>query len=292
MSRITAKILIESAIKDFESFFTNGYKINIEYGNFNNLAVKGNGSEARITIPNDFLNMQINTDEDKFYTLFLLGHEIAHYVNKHNYYKDSTSIESLSMEVWADFFGSIISMSILKLGQNFQSYLEINVSNRNETLKSIFHAYERLYEIFKNTDASSKYASSKDRLLTVFTGMLSFLVRRDMSVNHNLISLDKLYLSSSQRWGLTLIKLIDKESCLYKVMTSKNENNVQRKEVKGTAIKIHKKLMGNNSQITEGIHPKLKWILGTDFNRPNYMGKAQEYLDSRKKYSSSAPNET
>ena len=57
------------------------------------------------------------------------------------------------------------------------------------------------------------------------------------------------------------------------------EEDVELEKRQKIVQRIHIEIIGNASEITEGIHPIMRWILGTDFNlRPDITLKAKAYV--------------
>ena len=176
------KIFIEMAIKDFEDFFTTSFTIKRVYKDGVTLKISGSGEDTTLIIPNDFAQMELTDDSDKFYALLLLGHELGHYINKHNHYTESQNEETRAIEMWADFFGTVIAMSLFILGGQIVSQFSFKPnSDKENSLKAICGAFERIYAIYKNGDGSNIYEHSSSRILTIVTGISSFLIRLEIS---------------------------------------------------------------------------------------------------------------
>ncbi len=282
-----AKDIIKAAISDFEGFYINNLKVKIEWNTDTALLIRGDGKNARILIPKIFMSMPVDKDEDKVYTLFIIGHELAHYINKHNYHDDQSDDDSSALEMWADFFGTIIGMSILLLGKKTHTLFHNDmIQDGDKAMELILLSLDRLYEIFQSNDGTKKYEHSSSRLHTISSGITSFLVRHDMSIikeDDPKDPADK-YLKSSQDWGIVLVKSLKPGSSLER---ASEELKLQTKSdlidlaKRATHMKIlHVKLMNGKSEITTGINPCLQWILGTDFNRPDIEHKGLAFAFS------------
>lgn len=277
------QILIDTALADFENFYVNGLKIKTESYGFK-LCVYGDNDNARIRIPTDSAYIELETDVDKMYFLFLVGHELAHYINKHNFFSDRSAIDTKGLETWADFFGAIITMAIVILGKNSSKLFSTNIKEDVEAgINIILDSYLKLYPLLQNTDSSDIYEHSSERLITVHSGVTSFLVRFGISAPSASYQKDpqELYFNLALHWALKFAKKITQSHPLYDA-THKVDMDEEKLKTLETYTKnihdIHLQLMGNNAEITAGIHPQLQWILGTDFVRPNIESKAKQFI--------------
>ena len=130
------KQLIDNIFNDFKDFFPN--KKDSEFIKYRldssskPMKVARTGSESDIVISNDINYVDISNDVSKVYILFMIGHELAHLVNKHLEYNDKNQFDSQTLEMWADYFGVKISMSILQNGTRFNTMLNSNFNDVNK----------------------------------------------------------------------------------------------------------------------------------------------------------------
>lgn len=284
------KDFIEMALGDFEDFYIQSdFKVQRIYQDCNGLKVSGNNEKARLAIPNEFAQMDLEEDSEKFYALLLIGHEVAHYINKHNYYAESEKIETRAIEMWADYFGTVIAMSLFLLGKNTSKRFSFKPnSDKESSFNMMCGAFERIYEIYKNADGQGIYEHSSSRILIITTGITSFLIRLEISklINEGKIDIDlwsDTYLELSKAWTYEFILFSRKCKALFEAYMNKNLISLKEEEelekIQKVVQKIHIQIIGNAREITEGIHPVMKWILGTDFNtRPDITYKAKEYI--------------
>ncbi|MEA3352304.1 MAG: hypothetical protein U9Q33_00610 [Campylobacterota bacterium] len=139
------KELIDNIFNDFKDFFPNRKNSKfIKYKIVNNIStpmkVARTGSKSHIVISNDITYLDISNDSSKVFILFMIGHELAHLVNKHLEYKDKNKFDSQTLEMWADYFGTKISMSILQNGTRFNKMLNSNFNDANIGLEIIFNS--------------------------------------------------------------------------------------------------------------------------------------------------------
>lgn len=280
-----AKNIILDIVKDFESFFINNYKVKLDFGNHNGLSIKGTGSKTRIKIPKDFSNMEVSSDEDLVYILFLMGHELAHHINKHNSYITNTAEEHKAIETWADFFGVSISLTILVYDMNFRKNLKNDYPSNDEQIRLVLRVFDRLYnDVYKND--SDKYESAEFRLGIIFTGITSWIAK--MEINRNSIfnlkkDIQEVYRDTIFHWQLKLIKFIseNKNSMTYNALIYMNcyDNLDTFKEKVALIGDIHKQISKDSFFITSGLKLEYIELLNTAFGTNTIQGKALKLMD-------------
>jgi len=164
-------------------------------------------------------------------------------------------------------------------------------TDKDNSLKAICGAFERLYEIYKNGDGSNMYEHSSSRILTIVTGITSFLIRLEISklINENRIDLklfNDIYFELSQAWTYEFVMFSKKCKALAEAFSNRNliskEEDVELEKRQKIVQRIHVKIIGQATEITQGIHPVMQWILGTDFNlRPDITLKAKAYTSKK-----------
>lgn len=285
MNKLIAKNVIIDIAKDFESFFTINYKVKLDFGKHIGLSIKGTGEKTRIKIPNEFANMEINSDEDLVYVVLLIGHELAHHINKHNLHITNTNEEHRAIETWADYFGISISLTILLYGTNFRKYIKGKYLSNDEHIRLILRVFDRLYlEVYKNSD--SKYESAEYRLNTVFVGIVSWIAK--VEITRNMFSEEpkkeeEIYRDYSFHWQLRLIELISekKNSMTYNALIHMNkldELDIMKKKIK-LVQDIHQKISNGKHFITFGLKFEFLEILNTSFGNNPRQGKLHKLMD-------------
>ncbi len=285
MNKIIAKDVIIDIARDFESFFIIDYKVKLDFGKHNGLSIKGTGSKTRIKIPNEFANMEINSDEDLVYVVLLMGHELAHHINKHNSYITNTNEEHRAMETWADYFGISISLTILLYDTNFRKYIKGKYLSNDEHIRLVLRVFDRLYlKVYKNSN--SKYESAEYRLNTIFVGIVSWIAK--VEITRNIFSKNpkdeqEIYRDYSFHWQLRLIELIseNKNSMTYNALIYMNkfdELDILKNKIK-LVYDIHKEISNGRNIITFGLKLQFLEILNTSFGKNPRQGKLFELMD-------------
>lgn len=285
MNKLIAKNVILDIARDFESFFITDYKVKLDFGKHNGLSIKGTGIKTRIKIPNEFANMEINSDEDLVYVVLLMGHELAHHINKHNSYITNTNEEHRAIEMWADYFGISISLTILLYDTNFRKYIKGKYLSNDEYIRLVLRVFDRLYSnVYKNSD--SKYESAEYRLYTIFIGIVSWIAK--VEITRNMFSatpkdVQEIYRDYSFHWNLRLIKIMSENinSMTYNVLIYMNkcvELDILKSKMK-LVHDIHKKISNGRNTITFGLKLQFLEILNTSFGSNPRQGKLFELMD-------------
>lgn len=174
-SCITGDSVISSFKNDVEAFFRSSpaFELRIEKEGIVPTC-RGVGSKARLCIPSDFFTQVIERPEDFIFLLLVLGHETAHYLNRHNEHNDKSHIESQGIEMWADFFGTKIAFVVLTFGAESSKLLTSMPQDAMSRLDVFALALEKLVEsYFHNT--SNRYPERSARINTYVAGVMSFL---------------------------------------------------------------------------------------------------------------------
>lgn len=173
-SCITGDSVISSFKTDVEAFFRSNpaFELRIEKGGMVPTC-RGAGSKARLCLPSDFFTQVIERPEDFIFLLLVLGHETAHYLNRHNEHNDKSHVESQGIEMWADFFGTKIAFVVLTFGAEPSSLLTSMPQTYMSRVDVFALALEKLAEsYFLNT--SNKYPERSARINTYVAGVMSF----------------------------------------------------------------------------------------------------------------------
>jgi len=271
--------IVKAIFDDFHSFFINKKhaKFKFLFEKKDELKVYRTGSKSYLNIPRDIKYLNIENDAEKLYLLFLLGHEIAHLANKHLNYIDKNSFDTRTIEMWADFFGAKISMSILLHGKSFNRLLDINVSNPNEGIELIAKMLKKINAIYKNSNFSSKYLNSNNRLSTTIAGIAAFLTRAEMWATRKLTPADQAKIGAS--WGIALNRKLYELNIFDEfVLNLENDTELDTiKEMNINVVKIHQSIKGNNlGYIIKGLDLKHNFILES-----SYMEYQKNHLFSK-----------
>jgi len=269
------KELINNIFNDFKDFFPNKKDSKFIKYKFDNsskpMKVARTRSKAHIVISNDITYLDINSDASKIYILFMIGHELAHLVNKHLEYKDRNQFDSQTLEMWADYFGTKISMSILQDGTRFNTMLTSNFNDVNIGLEIIFNALSMMKDnIYMNTNNSNQYLNSNDRMSTVIAAIAAFLTRKEMIVNFKFSEAQHAEIGSD--WGIAInrklydLQMINK---LYTAGTTEKDTNITA--LVQNVFYIHNHLKQKNKQLLKGLDFQHSYILDTSYEeyKPN-----------------------
>lgn len=110
---MTGQDVVEDFKADVEDFFEarHDFELRIEIaGNYP--TCRGSGPTARIQLPGTMMGHSVEPFSDVAFLLLVLGHETAHYFHRHNEHYDESALEYRALEVWADYFGTKVVMTL------------------------------------------------------------------------------------------------------------------------------------------------------------------------------------
>lgn len=261
----TYEQVIKAVIEDFENLFSpdSGFKVNykVESGNF--LAkVSGNSKGDTLLFSKLLANQEVNSIDDIMFCLIIVGHELAHYVNRHNSHADESKLDSVAIEAWADFFGARIMFTLITHGALLQKKIAnimaipfakpMPVGPRQDLLlkacgRALLNAYESLY---KQSDGNTKYPKSSIRVRTFVAGISSFFFR--------------LFGSMREDWTIYVYKLVFLDTNLASIthdftIYEEPDSLIER------TLEIHKKIKGDEQFISLGLKQNYLDLVGTNY---------------------------
>ena len=252
---IQGRKVIENAICDLESFFMScvNFNVNVEY-NAKNISCKGIGEECRICFSKEFCEFIIRTNDDLHFAILVIGHEMAHYLHRHNEHRDQDSIESRSIEDWADFFGSKIAMTLITFGvKTSNTYLKfIDNKNSGKRLESLGRTLGKLANTYFNMNTEC-YSNRLSRVGHFVCGINSFLDQYLGNIDIN-------------RSFSVMLRIYGDES-LKEIMKSESRNFLYEEGNVAIVSNIHKKIQSNDLEITGGLKKEYKTYIGTNYLR-------------------------
>lgn len=281
------KILIDNIINDFKDFFIpEKHSKFIKYRWIDDMPggmkVIRTGKKSFLAISSDIKCLGIDNDISKLYVLFIIGHELAHLVNKHLNYKDKDIFDSQTIEMWADFFGAKITMSILQNGTRFNKMLDADFKDVNIGLEIIFHTLLELNQkVHINTNSSRKYINSSERSSTIVAGIIAFLTRKEMILNLKLS--EQKHAEIGFDWGVTVNKKLYELGFFEKLFSDKTKDDIDIAKMASNVFTIHQSLKQKNGQLLKGLDPYHMYILDTSYeeHKPNKLmiEKFNHYFD-------------
>lgn len=255
---ITGDSIITSFKKDVEAFFTSdpAFELRIEKVGGGLPTCKGVGDNARLCLPTDFFTQIIDDPKDFVFLLLVLGHEAAHYLNRHNEHIDKAYIESQGIEMWADFFGTKIAFVVLTFGAELSkfSFMPKNAMDRIDVFAL---ALEKLSEsYFQNSHP--RYPEISTRIGTYVAGVMSFLEQyfKWWAIKYNN---SKAY-AEAQDPDVIVQRALSIQMRIYK--NKKLKNWAMASEGKGleetsfeTISAIHRDIQGKQDALFKGMKP-------------------------------------
>jgi len=257
--------LAKAAFEDFESFFVPSinFAVAFKVANIHSPAkVVGNSEGSTVILSHYMLQERVQSVDDAMFFLIIIGHELAHYVNKHLAHTDESKIDSVAIEGWADFFGARIMFTLITYGNQTQKIIDeliavpfispaSNSERQDLILRACGRALRRAYEsLYRPSDGSSKYPRSEIRVGTYTAGVSSFFYRLFGSVSENWT----FYVYRRLLFLTRLIEIYDGGS------TIEPDSFFERTR------EIHVNLKGeNNVFISSGLQQKYWNLIGTGY---------------------------
>lgn len=253
MFSITGKDLFDAIAHDIKAFFSgrSGFEVKVEYVGMNPKC-RGVGGNCRICLPIEFRDLHISDAAELDFWLLVLGHEMAHYLNRHNDFNanaEEETFEKRAMEDWADVFGAKVMMTLItygdRVGQIYTSFPEnIDFDGRYAAMSK---AFAKLAATFYAT-ASARYSPRMVRIGSGVAGIMSFVDRfaGNLNVLRSVGIMNRIYLSPD------LKPLFEAES-------------MEFPESVDAIADVHQRIQGLAPAITEGLAPHLERYIGTAY---------------------------
>ena len=263
---VTFENVFIAAISDVESFYEKKYSFKVRYKlheddySYQHASIYGAREKSFIRFSSDCCNKRVENIKDFFVALIIVCHELAHYLNHHNYYASPESEDSRLIEAWADRFGMSIFMTLITYGTTTRNLAEAVglPAHSGERLDEIGKAFEYMARYLYNND-SEKYHSRLARIMHVAAGVNSFL---ECYWGDNILTraydvYTRIYTSAN------LIDLVKKD--FEKDNSSKDNFDKVRT--------IHLRLQGDRDAITLGLKEQYRLFIDTSFVKSKDVAK-------------------
>lgn len=231
-----ARNVVESAIKDMENFFIDEANFRVAYeldcSDVNIASVRSAGGKARMCFSIDLCNYEVNDAEKLLFILFIVSHELAHFISCHHIHNDQQNLDSVSIEARADFFGVQIALTLLTFGSNIHELI-----NKSEDFelgsgvhpKNVVDAILNLKDFVFSNNTSPKYPSSPYRVMSMLAASIAFFAAYSRE--------------SEDRYDIAFIREL------------RNERNINRLQL----ICDYGQTINSITDKIEEIHNKLQW---------------------------------
>lgn len=255
--------IYKAAIADLESFYSTSYdfKVKVEFYHENGIhpaSIIGSNENSFLRFTTDACEKEINNNTDFLFGLLIVCHELAHYVNKHNYYTTPNHEAHRLIEAWADMFGMKIMLLLFMKGnevnkllseRNFPSGINYFLNEIGETF-----SFTATY-LFNNS--SPKYHRRIERIMHCAAGVNSFLdshfEKRSMERSINVYS--RIYSAA----GLTLL-----------IKSDFDTNNLTTDDFDFLHT-IHVEIQNGQCAITQGLKKEFRKYIDTNFPNSNFV---------------------
>ena len=276
----TYEDVIGLAISDFENFYEPKFRfsVNFQFENSREIAkISGNAERSVIIFDKFSTGEKINSLDDVLLCILIVGHELAHYVNRHMSHIDKNKKDSVVIESWADYFGARITFTILTYGENISNLVAALTSvpfakaapfawRQDYILRTMGRALLRAYEtLYRPTDASGRYLKSPLRTYNFLAGVTSFFYRSMGQLNEN--------------WLFYVYKRMGCDGYLADTVYDPNVGFVEQEHFDRTR-KIHVGIQGKGKRsITKGVKRIYRNLISTDYvDDPRKRYKAKERI--------------
>lgn len=278
----TYEDVIRLAISDFENFYEPKFRfsVNFQFENSREIAkISGNAERSVIIFDKFSTGEKISSLDDVLLCILIVGHELAHYVNRHMSHIDKNKKDSVAIESWADYFGARITFTILTYGESISNLVAALTSvpfakaapfawRQDYILRAMGRSLLRAYEtLYRPTDASGRYLKSPLRTCNFLAGVTSFFYRSMGELNEN--------------WLFYVYKRMGCDGYLADTIYDPNVEFVEQDHFNRTR-KIHVGIQGKGKKfITKGVKGIYRNLISTDYtDDPRQRYKAKERIVS------------
>jgi hypothetical protein len=259
VSVITGEQVANAFKADVESFFgKDKFHLRIEAGGFRPVC-KGKGKAARIILPQEIFSKSVETANDMALILIVLGHEAAHYLNRHNEHEDQSPVETRALEMWADFFGMKLALVAMTFGENLQNISAAlpGWSSSDRRTDAVAEALAIL-SVSYFSEKHESYPSTATRVATCIAGALSFFEivyqMQDGAKGGYAAYLHASNPETIVKRALGVQQRIYKNHVIY-ILHSKSEDSLLSSDQIETIHAVHRSIQGNQPAMFDGMAP-------------------------------------
>lgn len=256
MAKYCYEDAFRNAIKDLQSFYKEEYyfTVKVRYGDnlWQHASIVGRNENSTIRFSKDCCDHPLTNSTELFVALLIVCHELAHYLNHHNYYDSFNDEENRIIEAWADNFGSKIFMVLITYGEKIKHMCEVFSvpSDAGDRINLIGSAFKNVCNMFYKNE-SRKYHYRIERMMHICAGISSFLqfYWRKVDLQLTLDVYRRLYNNSG------MYDLIEADFDTFPISNDDFDK----------VIKIHHPLQNGNSAITLGLKKEYWGYIDTSF---------------------------
>lgn len=256
LQTITGRDVVSAALADLAGFFLPDSKFEVRCRDGIKHALKGKAENAYVQFDTFMMDAPVEDLETFFFVMLVFGHEVTHYLHRHNDRPqdcEETHLDARSTEIWADFFGTKLALTLSTFGQACQAiYGPLSACLRQrEHVRAMGRAVGRLGTTYfampseVHEDPSTRVGHCAAGVTSFFDGYWC-----DGNVSRSLGVMHLLYDNPPMQ------KLIHKAGDSYMADTAPIDRIAE----------IHQQLQGNARAITEGMQPLAAWFLNLDYS--------------------------
>ncbi|WP_374090994.1 hypothetical protein [Methylomicrobium lacus] len=277
--------LAVAAFKDLESFFFYSSKFEVKHElevNICSLASYiGSGASSRIRVSKDFCSYSNNSLDKYFFSLFVISHELAHYLNFHNSHRDRNRDDTVAIEARADNMGAQIFATIITFGKRTKA----NLKNINPDINQFVLAENigsSLGSLYSETFFPNKHPSYPDpthRIFSMIAGLLSFF--------------NRLFGHLPENWTMWFLLTLLRSSDLLSRTNPEDALNGSE-EILDNIYEIHRNLQDREPLMRYGVKPPYGLFLFSNFQqsekeRKEHRARLEQMVERFDIFQSSVP---
>ena len=192
---ISGRELAEAAFRDVESFVLPSEEFRIyrdlDVPNLLEAATfKSQGVDKWIRLSRDFCAKEMATQAEYCFSLFVVCHEIAHYLNQHNRHRDRDREDSVALEARADNYGAQLLLAIMTFGSHTNANLSasgFDITHRGR-VDALGRALGDLYRQLFLQRHHRNYPNPDHRIFSIASGMVAFFYRFNGSITEEWVA--------------------------------------------------------------------------------------------------------
>jgi hypothetical protein len=269
---VTGRELATAAFEDLESFFFHSSKFSVQREFDQSIQthakIKGSGGSTRIQLSNDLCKHEHDSLSDIMFTMLVVCHELAHYLNFHNHHHDRDRADTVAIEARADNYGAQIFATLITFGKRTKSIAYKLTPNLNQKIltESIGVAVGRLYTDLYAPNRHPNYPNPAHRAAATMAGLLSFFNRYFGHLPEN--------------WTIWFTGTIVQKSGIAEKVRMEDAVNGSE-EIIQRILEIHQPLMESEPLMRHGVKPPFGLFLYSNFQQtPKERSKHQARLTS------------
>lgn len=255
---VTGRELATAAFEDLESFFFHSSKFSVrrefDKGIQTPAKIIGSGGSTRIQLSNDLCNHEHDSLSKFVFTMLVVCHELAHYLNFHNHHCDRDREDTVAIEARADNYGAQIFATLITFGKRTKSLARKLTPDLNQKIltENIGIAIGRLYIDLYAPNPNPSYPNPAHRAAATIAGLLSFF--------------NRYFGHLPEAWTIWFTGTLVKKSEIAERTRLENATN-RPEEITQRIQEIHQRLQESEPLMRHGVKPPFGLFLYSNFQQ-------------------------